>query len=292
MYQKDLLAGVKVLDLTQRLPGPFTTKILSNLGAEVTKLSPTGKKDAFLTQGKVDSLFLIWYNNLNENKKIKEVEYSSGLQKYIDESDLVVYPQGFKKDLFDFSNKAILIVAGGKDDNTSMHDINALASTKAFHLYTHNKTESQIDPPYLPFAGISFSQQMATEAVATIFKSKMQRMQVETTVYLDESVKFIFDHFWSSEIEKEKRFKFLHNGRFPSYNLYRTKDDLYIAIAAVEEHFWLKFCEIFNLPLKKEDRFDTSGTVFNKLINMFGNLTLDEIIHKVGDEDICITPVE
>ena len=63
MYQKDLLVGVKVLDLTQRLPGPFTTQILSSLGAEVTKLSPIGKKDAFLTQGKVDSLFLIWYNN-------------------------------------------------------------------------------------------------------------------------------------------------------------------------------------------------------------------------------------
>jgi crotonobetainyl-CoA:carnitine CoA-transferase CaiB-like acyl-CoA transferase len=291
VYKKDLLVGVKVLDLTQRLPGPFTTKILSNLGAEVTKLSPLGKKDAFLTQGKVDSLFLVWYNNLNENKELEEVDFNSRLQAYIDESDLIVYPKGFKKDLFDFSNKAILIVAGGKK-NTSMHDLNALASTKAFHLFTHNKKDKKVDPPYLPFAGIAFSQQMATEAVASIFKSKMQRVQVETTVYLDESVKFIFDHFWNIDIEKENRFKFLHNGRFPSYNLYRTKDDLYVAIAAVEEHFWIKFCEIFNLPLKKEDRFDTSGTVFNELINMFGKLTLGEIVHKIGDQDICLTPVE
>ena len=59
-----------------------------------------------------------------------------------------------------------------------------------------------------------------------------------------------------------------------------------------QKNLFKKFCEIFNLPLKKEDRFDISGVVFNKLINMFGKLTLDEIIRKVGDEDICLTPVE
>lgn len=292
MYQKDLLVGVNILDLTQRLPGPFATKILSNLGAKVTKLTPTGKKDAFLNYGEIETLFEVWYKNFNSNKEINEINFSTSLQKYIDESDLIVYPKGFKKELFDFSNKAIVVIAGSNSKTSSKHDLNALAATKVFQIFTHNKDDLQIDPPFLPIAGIAFSQQIATESIAAIFKSKMQRVQVETTVYLDESVKFIFDHFWGSEMTKEKRFKFLHNGRFPSYNIYRTKDHLYIAIAALEEHFWEKFCEIFNLPLKKEDRFDTSGTVINKLIELFKNLTLNEITLIIGEEDICLTPVE
>ena len=292
MYQKDLLVGVKVLDLTQRLPGPFATKILLSLGADVSKLSPIGKKDAFLNYGETESIFEAWYKNINTDKELIEIDFSTSLQKYIDASDLIIFPQGFKKKLFDFSNKAIVVVAGSRSKNSSKHDLNALAATSSFQLFTSSKKDSQIDPPHLPFAGIAFSQQLATESIASLFKSKMQRLQVETTVYLDESAKFIFDHFWSNEIEKEKRFKFLHNGRFPSYNIYRTKNHKYIAIAAVEEHFWARFCEIFNLPLKKEDRLDTSGSVINELINTFESLTLDEIIHKIGDEDICLTPVE
>lgn len=291
-YSKDLLLGVNVLDLTQRLPGPFSTKILSSLGAKVTKLTPKGKEDAFLTQGKVDSLFSTWFKNLNQGKELIEVDFVSGLQKYIDLADIIVYPQGFKKELFDFSNKAILVVAGSRGKNKSMHDLNALAGCSSFRLYTYTKNDKRIDPPHLPFAGIAFSQQMATEAVASLFKSKMQRVQVETTVYLDESSHFIFGHLWGEEIDTEGRFKFLHNGRFPSYNIYKTKDELYVAIAAVEEHFWIKFCEIFNLSLKKEDRFDTSDSTFNELTNKFSNLTLNEITRLVGNEDICLTPVK
>ncbi len=39
------LSGVKVLDLTRALSGPFCSMILADLGAEVIKVEPTPKGD-------------------------------------------------------------------------------------------------------------------------------------------------------------------------------------------------------------------------------------------------------
>ena len=39
------LDGVKVLDLTRLLPGPFATMLLADLGADVLKVEDTGMGD-------------------------------------------------------------------------------------------------------------------------------------------------------------------------------------------------------------------------------------------------------
>lgn len=292
MYSKDLLFGINILDLTQRLPGPFATQILAGLGARVTKATPIGKEDAFIKEGKVDYIFSVWYENLNKNKIIKSINFEDELQLLIDKSDIILTSSSTLLSTFSLKEKAVLITKGGSGKLKSMHDLNAISQTKSFHLYTHNKNEAIIDPPYLPFAGIAFAQQMATEALALLLKVKMNKETITETVYLDQVTPFIFDHFWNEELDKKGDTKFLHNGLFPCYNIYRTKDAKYVSLAAVEEKFWLKFSEIFKLSLKKEDRFDTSEGIFNLLIKTFSSLTLSEIIHLVGSNDICLTFVD
>jgi alpha-methylacyl-CoA racemase len=288
------LNDIVVLDLTQRLPGPLATKQLSNLGAKVIKLSPLGKKDAFIkTQ---DPLFNEWYKNLNDLKETIEIDFKN-LQTYIDKSHIIIASFNFSHQSYSLDKKALILVHGSSHGEP-MHDLNALAMSYAFRLFTKKAfatKQKRLDPPFLPFAGIQYGSTIALNALAAYIQVKTNNKTVIQNTYLDNSTKEVFDLFWSKEISQavaDNDKSFLHNGLFPCYNIYRTKDDLFIVLACVEEHYFEKFCKIFNLSLIIEDRFDTSSRVFKILINLFSNSTLSEIMQKVGDADICLTPVE
>jgi crotonobetainyl-CoA:carnitine CoA-transferase CaiB-like acyl-CoA transferase len=288
MSNRSSLENLVVLDLTQRLPGPLATKQLSTLGAKVIKLSPIGKEDAF--KKTKDPLFNEWYKNLNSSKEVIEADFNN-LQGYIDKADIIIAPQSFSHQKYVLDKKALILVHGSSH-GTGMHDLNALAVSDAFYLFTHKNNEKQIPPPFLPFAGIQYGTAIALNALASYIKLQEDKRTIIQDVYLDTSTKEIFNLFWNEDIRKQGETSFLHNGLFPCYNIYRTKDDSFIALACVEEHYFEKFCKIFNLSLIIEDRFDTSSRVFNILINLFSNSTLSEIMQQVGDADICLTPVE
>jgi crotonobetainyl-CoA:carnitine CoA-transferase CaiB-like acyl-CoA transferase len=283
----NLLTNLKVLDLSQRLPGPLATKELELLGAQVTKASPIGKKDAFELAD--DLLFNEWFKNLNSNKKI---EYFSleNIQELLSAHDIIISPSNFDESSFELENK-VLIKVGGSSDLSPMHDLNALAKTSNFKLYLNEFTSDQIDPPYLPFAGIIYGQKIAMTALAGLFKLSQTNQTQIIDLFLDRAAMQTLDLFWSEKLESLGQTKFLHNGALPCYNIYTTSDNKYIALACVEEHFWKKFCDIFELTLKKEDRFDTTSKTTQLITGVFKNLTLNEIINRVGKEQICLTPI-
>lgn len=295
MQREDLLEGINVLDLTQRLPGPLSTSILFDLGANVTKVEPPGKEDAFLAFSKEDPLFKYWYDSLNSKKEIIKTNHNyRDLSNILLKTDIVIISKNSKiKDeiLENFNGPLAIIEVCGSSRNISMHDINVLAQSASFELYTHNQNDKIIAPPHLPIAGIGFGQHLATTALATLYRSQKSKLVVHKKVYIDDTIHRIYDHFWNEELESKLGSKFLHNGKFPCYNLYRSKDGHYIALAAVEEKFWTKFTDLINLPLKIEDRFDTSEKTFSLISNKLNNLTLSEIKDLFGDEDICLTTI-
>src|SRR3546814_12373365 len=63
------LAGLKVLDLTRALSGPFSTMILADLGAEVIKVEPTPDGDMVRQWGPFDTDISVYYLSANRNKK-------------------------------------------------------------------------------------------------------------------------------------------------------------------------------------------------------------------------------
>jgi crotonobetainyl-CoA:carnitine CoA-transferase CaiB-like acyl-CoA transferase len=63
------LSGIKVVDLTRILAGPFCTQLLADLGAEVIKVEPPGRGDPVRGQGATKDGLSWYYAQFNRNKK-------------------------------------------------------------------------------------------------------------------------------------------------------------------------------------------------------------------------------
>ena len=69
MEGKGVLDGVKVLDLTRVLAGPYCGMMLADMGAEVIKLEVPGKGDDSRTYYPMVKGESAYYMNLNRNKR-------------------------------------------------------------------------------------------------------------------------------------------------------------------------------------------------------------------------------
>ncbi len=88
------LAGLKVLDLTEHMAGPFCTMILADMGAEVIKLERPGKGDSVRAWGD-GSERNPYFRYINRNKKgitldYKDPEGKALFQRLVEESDALV----------------------------------------------------------------------------------------------------------------------------------------------------------------------------------------------------------
>src|SRR5262249_13736139 len=63
------LEGVKVVDLSVFLPGPYLTMALADHGAEVIKVEPPGEGDPVRYVGLADGPSTVFFRNVNRGKK-------------------------------------------------------------------------------------------------------------------------------------------------------------------------------------------------------------------------------
>lgn len=302
------LSGMKIIDLSHRLPGPLCGRILSDLGAEVIKVEDHEFKDPFLSGlfAQFDPSFTSWYENLNAGKTIQRFDFNSPHdQKQI--YDLVVSADAVimglppktreKLKLTDndlkFSRPFVVIeLLASKHEKKSMHDLNAMAATGLLSLYVANKNDAIIDPPFLPIAGISFGHKGATDLLAGYVRS-MKTLETQfIKTYLDQVTEEVLGIFWPEKDRAEGRTKFLHNGIYPCYSLYQTKDKKYVALAAVEEKFWKGFCEVFEVKTSLDRFHHSDNQLFDLVSEKMRNLTSDEIAKKIESQDLCLSVIK
>ena len=63
------LSGIRVVDLTRVLSGPYCTMLMADMGAEVIKIEQPGKGDDSRSFPPFQRGISAYYANLNRNKK-------------------------------------------------------------------------------------------------------------------------------------------------------------------------------------------------------------------------------
>jgi alpha-methylacyl-CoA racemase len=297
-----LLEGIKILDISTRLPGPLAGKILSDLGAEVIKVEDKNKRDPFaMPLGNTKDLtFNRWYKNINQDKNIIFFDYKSPkdqseIKKLIQRVDGVILSLppnlqdilGLSQNEIEKSDQQIAVVSlsAQKESENAMHDLNALAETQILNIYTNKIDKKIINPPFLPIAGITYGNKIATDLIAAILKTKKNNSPLYYHSDLLSSTQEILGTLFKGQTESS----FLHNGKYPCYSIYQTKDKNFIALAAIEEKYWNEFSNCFGLHLTPEDRFNYSEKIFNIISNKISSYTQDEIVVKTKSSNFCLS---
>lgn len=305
-----LLKGTKILDLSHRLPGPLAGKVLADLGAEVIKVEDQKFKDPFIEGlfAQMDPSFPHWYEELNNKKKIVRLDFKSPqarqeMAKLLEGVDGII--MGLPPKVRDFlgvdetSLKNLkrplchIELFSKRNLTRGMHDLNALADTGLLKLYVHGHSEPVLDPPFLPVAGITFGHKAATDLLAGLLKARHENSPQFIESYLYEASEEVLSPFWPKACREHDEVRFLHNGRYPCYSLYRLSDGHYAALAAVEEKFWTRFSQCVGLehiPADQRFHFSDQG-VFEAIAQAMSKLDSTQVAKLIEENDMCLSLV-
>ncbi|VVN66905.1 CaiB/BaiF CoA transferase family protein [Pseudomonas fluorescens] len=89
------LQGVKIVDLSRALSGPFCTMVLADLGADVIKIEPGPTGDMSRTWGPFDRGVSTYYLSCNRNKRGMCIDFRNPkglatIEQLIDDADVVI----------------------------------------------------------------------------------------------------------------------------------------------------------------------------------------------------------
>lgn len=305
-----LLPGFKVLDLSQYIPGPYATLLLSDMGADVIKVEPP-QGDPMRTFGPVaDDGLSPLYRVLNGNKTIvhldlKTVEGKAELERLVQQADALVesfrpgvLPRlGFGPERLQSLNPRLIHCALSGYGQTGPlalqagHDLTYMALTGALSLMGTEETPVIPFPPIADHAG-------AMHAVMAILAAAVRQSREGVGVSIDVS---LFESALgmnalgltlglTGPVLPETD---LLNGGAACYRLYRCKDGRFAALAPLEPKFWRAFC----LAVERPDWIDRQGepmpqtALIAEIAALFLTRTLDEWSAVLTPVDCCFDPV-
>ncbi len=309
------LDGLKVLDFSTLLPGPYASLMLADMGAEVLTISSPGKYDLVLhygaeIEGTGISACSAW---LGRNKKtmflnLKTAEGKEIVRRLISDYDIVLEqfrPGVMQKlglgfdELREVNPRLIYCSLTGYGQTGPLakaagHDINYMSRSGTI---THAGRASE-GPSLMNFQVADIAAG-SMNAVIGILAAVYHREQTGQGQFVDISMMDGCVPFNSLDGAD-----FLVSGRQPvregemlnggcMYDYYETRDGGYMSVGSLEPKFWENFCRC----LGREDL--TAGTVLpentaevkEQIRAIFRTKTRDEWTEIFEGADACVQPV-
>jgi alpha-methylacyl-CoA racemase len=255
------LSGVRVLDLTRLLPGGVCTMLLADLGADVVKVEdPNGGDYARWMPPAIDGQSVYFrMNNRDKRSMILDLKRAEGvgiLKKLVETADVLV--EGFRPDVMtrlgcDFAAlKAVnprlvycSISGWGVDGpyaDRSGHDLNYVSIAGL---------TGAAEIPQVPggeVADIGGAYMAAAGIMAGLFQAARTGEGSFVDVSLFESSLPFVLYPWVEAVTTGLNQPGGLTGGAACYNIYRTRDQKTVSLAALEPKFWGNFCTAVERP--------------------------------------------
>lgn len=318
----DCLQGLRVIDLTRNLPGPFATRLLGDLGAEIIKIEPKGGDPARALGGLFDALN---HGKIIEKKDFRDAEDIESINAYLKNADVmldsfrpgVLKGMGLDAQTLHAINPKLVIVSitgYGMVNSSDVthdwadkagHDINFMAMSGVLDQLRTAKGEQAM--PNVQFADLAGGSDTAVIALlAAVFAAQRTGKGRHVAVSMTHS---LYNHMImpkaTGELVKSfsgqnppPHYDFL-GGLLPCYRLYKTSDDRYMAVGSLELKFWQGLCEVLELPELKDTHWQrgvmpnlpASKEAVAKVTEKFGSQPLEFWQQAFEVTDVCVTPV-
>ena len=303
------LIGIRVLDLSRLLPGPYCTMLLADLGAEVIKIeSPRVGDYARLAPPNFggDAMF----RALNRNKKSVALNYRNprGREVFLrlaSEADVIVEtfrPGAVTRWRIDYEavrtvNPSLIYCSlsgygqSGPYRDRAGHDLNYIALGGLLAL--NGAAGGPPIPPGVQIADLAGGMLAAMAILAVL----VGRGRTGEGAYLDVAmldavaswVAPVTGALFSHTGKNPERGRMLFSGTLPCYNVYETADGKYITLAALESHLWTAFCTAVDRNDLRARRYDVEA--IPEVAAIFRARTRDEWVAWFREVDACVEPV-
>ena len=311
------LEGIRVLDLSRLLPGPYCTMLLADFGAEVIKIEEPKQGDYSRTFPPFLKDFGYWHLQLNRNKKSVTLDLKSdvGRKQFLElvrTADVVVesYRPGVLQKLgVDYEvaskiNPKIIYCSlsgyGSKGPLAQQadHDIGYVSLAGITAMSGEGKAD-KLGKPAIPGVlmadmNAALSAGMAIMIALRHAELTGQGQEIDISLYnvamtlMPGAVSLYF----GSGFVAQRGNNWL-TGANANYNIYATKDGRYVSVGCLEKKFWTNLCR----ALERLDMVDLVDDANNhpyleqQLAQEFAKRTMAEWEAYLAGKDTCVTPV-
>jgi formyl-CoA transferase len=274
------LDGLRVIELGTLIAGPFASRLLGDMGAEVIKVEPPGTPDPLRTwgQAELDGHRFLWTVHARNKKAITlDLRHPRGrdlLLDLVEKSDIVVEnfrPGTLEKwhlgyDVLASRNRGIILVrvSGYGQTGPDAHKPGYASVAEAVSGLRHLNGFPGGPPPRLALSlGDSLAGMFAAQgALAALYRRSTSGMGQVVDVALTESClaiqeSTIPDYDVGAVVRGPSGTRL--EGIAPS-NIYRSRDGTWVVIAANQDTVFARLCRaIDRQDLITDDRFATHG---------------------------------
>lgn len=299
------LDGIRILDLSRLLPGPFCTQLLADLGAEVIKIEdPQGGDYLRWVSPLLDDGTSVLFHALNRGKKSVTLDLKSadGLKHFralAAAADVVV--ESFRPGVMEklglapssllreFPRLVVCSISGyGQQGPLRLragHDINYVARSGALSLMAA--------PTVLPVQ-IADLAAGAWPAAMQICAALVGRARSGVGAIVDVSMKDGVTGLLSMMLARTLAGEDVSSGRdllvggVPCYGIYATSDG-FLAVGALEPKFWTALCEALAEPELSGRHFDIDARA--TLAAIFATKSTAHWTQVFASVDACVEAV-